>query len=57
MVDLIFDKMGERLCNGDFSFSPMSLFANVKDQSKLRKSILVGGQRLDRVMFSLIKSI
>ena len=36
--------MEERLCNGIFSFLPMLLVTRVKDQSKLPKSILVGGQ-------------
>ena len=45
--------MGKRLCNGDFSFLPMLLVSSVKDQSKLPKSLLVGGQCLDRVMFCL----
>ena len=45
--------MGERLCNGDFSFLPMAPVSSVKDQSKLPKSLLAGGQCLDRVMFSL----
>ena len=46
--------MGERLvCNGDFSFLLMSLVSSVQDQSKLPKSLLVGGQCLDRVMFCL----
>ena len=30
---------------------PMPLISNVKDQSKLPKSLLVGSQCLDRVMF------
>ena len=42
--------MGKRLCNGD---SSMTLVSSVKDQSKLPKSLLVGGQCLDRVMFCL----
>ena len=45
--------MGERLCNGDFSFFPMLLVSSVKDQSKPPKTLLVGGQGLDRLMFSL----
>ena len=45
------DKMGERLCNGDFSILAMPPVSSVKDQSKLPKSLLVSGQRLDRVMF------
>ena len=45
--------MGERLCNGEFSVLPMPLVSSVKDQSKLPKSLLVGGQCLDRVMFCL----
>ena len=43
--------MRKRLYNGDFSFLPMLLDLNVKNQSKLPKSLLVGGQCLDRVMF------
>ena len=44
--------MGEKAnCNGDFSFLPMSLVLSFKDQSKLPKSLLVGDQCLDRVMF------
>ena len=45
--------MGEKLCNGDLSFLPMPLVSSVTDQSKLLKSLLVGGQCLDRVMFCL----
>ena len=45
--------MGKKLCNGDFSFLPMLLVSSIKDQFKLPKSILVGGQCLDRVMFCL----
>ena len=45
--------MGTRLYNSDFSFLRMLLVSNVKDQSKLPKSLFVGGQRLDRVMFRL----
>ena len=45
--------MRKRLCNSDFSFLPMLLVLSIKDQSKLPKSLLVGGQRLDRVMFCL----
>ena len=46
--------MGKRLlCNGDFSFLPMPLVSSVNNQSKLQKSLLVGGQCLDRVMFCL----
>ena len=45
--------MGKRLCNGDFSFLPMPLVSRVKDQSKLPKSLLVGGQCLDRILFCL----
>ena len=44
--------MGKRLCNGDFSLLPMPLVLDVKDESKLAKSLLVGGQCLDRLMFS-----
>ena len=47
------DKMGERLCNSNFSFLPMPLVSSVKNQSKLPKSLLVGGQCSDRVMFCL----
>ena len=43
--------MGKRLCNCDFSFLPMPLASSVKDQSELPKSVLVGGQCLDGVMF------
>ena len=45
--------MVEGLCNSDFSFLPMPLVSSITDQSKLRKSLLVDGQRLDRVMFCL----
>ena len=45
--------MGNRLYNGDFSISPMPLGSISKDQSKLPKCSLVGGQCLDRVMFYL----
>ena len=45
--------MGKRLCNGDSSFLYMPLVSRVKDQSKLSKSLLLGDQRLDRVMFCL----
>ena len=45
--------MGERPCNGDFSFLPMPLVSSVNNQSKLPKSLLVGDQCLDRVMFFL----
>ena len=45
--------MEKRLCNGDFSFLPVSLVSSVKSQSKLPKSLLVGGQCLDTVMFCL----
>ena len=45
--------MGEMVCNGDFSFLPMPLVSSIKDQPKLPKSLLVGGQGLDRVMFYL----
>ena len=41
VIDLIFDKMEKRLCNGDFSFLPVPLVSKVKDQSKLPKSSLV----------------
>ena len=43
----------ERLCNSDFSFLPTLLVSSVKDQSKLSKILLVGGQCLDRVMSSI----
>ena len=45
--------MGERLCNGDFLFLPLSLVSSFKNQSKLPKSLLVGDQCLGRVMFCL----
>ena len=45
--------MGKRLCNGDFSFLPIPLVVSVKYRSKLPKSLLVGGQCLDRLMFCL----
>ena len=45
--------MGKKLCNGDFSFLPIPLVSSVKDQSKLPKSLLLGDQRLDRVIFCL----
>ena len=45
--------MGERLCNGDFSFLPMPLVSSVKNQSKLPKSLPVGSHCLDRVVFNL----
>ena len=45
--------MGERLCNADFSFLSMPLVSSVKNQSKLPKSLLVGGQCLDGVTFCL----
>ena len=53
MIDLILDKMGKRLCNGDLSFLPVPLVLSVKDQSEVRKSlfIFVGGQCLGKVMF------
>ena len=41
------------LCNGDFSFLPILLVSSVKSQSELLKSLLVGDQCLDRVMFRL----
>ena len=44
--------MGERLCNCDFSFL-LSIVSSVKVQSKLPKSLLVGDQCLDRVIFYL----
>ena len=45
--------MGKRPCNGDFSVLPVPPVSSVKNQSKLPKSLLVGGQCLDRVMFCL----
>ena len=45
--------MGETVCNGDFSFLPLPLVFSIKDQSKLPKSLLVGGRGMDRVMFCL----
>ena len=48
-----FYKTGKRLCNGDLSFLSMPLVSSVKGQSKLPKSLLVGGQRSDRLMFCL----
>ena len=45
--------MGKRQFNDDFSFLPMLLVLGVKNQSKLPKSLLVGDQCLDRVMFCL----
>ena len=45
--------MRKRLCNGDLSFMPMPLVSSVKDQSRLPKSVLVGGQCLDRVTLCL----
>ena len=39
------------LCNGDLSFLPMPLVSIVIDQYKLPKTLLVGGQCLDRLMF------
>ena len=41
--------MGTMLRNSDFSFLPMLLALSVKDHSKVPKSLLVGGQCLDRV--------
>ena len=46
-------KVGERLCNDDFSFLPMPLVSSIKNQSKLPKSSMVCGQCLDRVMLCL----
>ena len=46
------DKLGERLCNSDFSFY-MLLVLSCKGQFKLPKRLLVGGQCLNRVMFCL----
>ena len=45
--------MCKRLYSGDFSFLPMPPVLSIKNQSKLPKSLLVGGQCLDRVMFCL----
>ena len=42
--------MGKGLCDGDFSLLPMLLVSSVKNQSKLPKILLVGGQCLERVM-------
>ena len=53
VIDLILDKMGKRLCNGDFSFFPMPLVSSVQDQSKLPKSLLAGSQCLNRITFYL----
>ena len=50
---LFLDKMGKRLCNSAFHFLPMPLVSNVKNQSKVPKSLLVSGQCLDRIMFCL----
>ena len=43
----------KRICNSDFSFLPMPLVSSVKYQSKVSKSLFVGGQCLDRVMLCL----
>ena len=43
--------MEKRLCNGNFSFLPMLLVSSVKDNLNDQTSVLLGGQRLDRVMF------
>ena len=53
VIDLIFGKTEETLCNGNYSFLPMPLISSIKNQSKLPKSLLVGGQCQDRVMFCL----
>ena len=45
--------MRKRLCHGDFSFLPVTLISSGKNQSKLQKSLLVGGQCLNRVMLCL----
>ena len=45
--------MGKRLCKCDLSFLPMPLVSSIKNQPKLPKSLLVGGQCLDRVTFCL----
>ena len=45
--------MGKRPCNDDFSYLPMPPVSRVKDQSKLPKSLLVGGQCFNGVMFCL----
>ena len=48
----LLDKMGRRLCGGDFSFLPMLLLvSSLKDQSKQPKSLQGGGQCLNRVIF------
>ena len=47
------DNIGKSLCKGDFSFLPMPQVSSVKNQSKLPKSLLVGDQFLDRVVFCL----
>ena len=56
MTDLILGQNGERPCNDDFSYLPMPPVSRVKDQSKLPKSLLVGGQCFNRVM-TLIASV
>ena len=43
--------MRKQLCKDNISFLPMPGVYRVKDQSKLPKSLLVGGRCLDRVMF------
>ena len=45
--------MDKRKCNSDFSFLPRPLVSSITDPSKQPKSLLVGGQCLDRVMFCL----
>ena len=46
--------MGKRLCSDDFSFLAMLLVSSVKDEFKLPKNLLVGGQCLDRVLSKTI---
>ena len=45
--------MGERLCNCNFSFLHVPPVSSIKDQSKLPKGLLEGGQCLDIVMLYL----
>ena len=45
--------MGKRSCTSHFLFWPMQSVSSIKDQFKLLKSSLAGGQRLDIVMFCL----
>ena len=53
VINLIFEKMGKRIGNGNFSFLPVPLVSSVTYQSKPPKSILVAGQRLDKIIFCL----